>query len=312
MRILRRKGIKFYFVLSLDVTFMKTLQSTLEEELQNCLGTNTHVQRLIPLSGGDVNDVFKMETTEGNYCVKINDDVNATEMFEKEAKGLKELKRSSFRIPKVITTGQFEEYAFLIIEYIESGTPNERFWQTFAENLANLHSISKEHFGLNQNNFIGTLRQTNTSTASWKEFFYKERIKPMVQLGIEQGLLCKSDIEALEKVKCVINTLYGDVTPSLLHGDLWSGNYMVDDKGNPVLIDPAVYYGHPDMDLAMTKLFGGFDNKLYLHYNELRPLGDNLEERIKVSKLYPILVHVNLFGGHYVQQYREMVNRLTV
>ena len=296
--------------LSLDVTFMKTLQGVFEEELKKVLGNDLHVERMIPLSGGDINEVFKLETNKASFCVKLNDAILYPEMFEKEARGLDQLRQSSFRVPMVITSGNYNEYAFLILEYIESKAPSEHFWKQFAENLADLHSIHGEAFGWKEDNYIGTLVQTNRNNISWAQFLFNERLKPMVKKAVEKGLMNSQDLFYLEKIHSLTDELYGSSRSSLIHGDLWSGNYMSDEKGAPVLIDPAVYFGHPDMDIAMTKLFGGFDDSLYTYYSDIIPQDKNWEIRSKFCKLYPLIVHVNLFGGYYVQQYRDLVQRL--
>ena len=296
--------------ISLDITFMKSLQDIFEEELKLVLGSNIHVERMIPISGGDINEVFKLETNKANFCVKLNDAFLYPGMFEKEAHGLRELNKSSFRVPEVITIGSYNEYAFLILEYIETRPPDVDFWNVFAENLANLHSIHGDGFGWEENNYIGTLIQSNVKNSSWSKFFSKERLLPMVKEAVEKGLMNTQDLFYLEKINTLTDELYGSSQSSLIHGDLWSGNFMSDENGKPVLIDPAVYFGHPDMDIAMTKLFGGFDESLYMRYNEIMPQDQNWEIRTKLCKLYPLLVHVNLFGGYYVQQYRELVQRL--
>lgn len=296
--------------LSLDITFMKSLQGEFEERLKATHGNDLHVERMIPLSGGDINEVFKLETNKDNFCIKLNDAVLYPEMFEKEAKGLQRLNKSSFRVPEVVATGSFNEYAYLILEFIDSRPPHKDFWRQFAENLSDLHAIRNESFGWEENNYIGTLTQSNRNTENWSQFFYQERLYPMVKNAVEKGLMDSQDLFYLEKVRNRTEELYGTSNASLIHGDLWSGNYMSDENGSPVLIDPAVYFGHADMDIAMTKLFGGFDDSLYSYYSELNPQDNNWEERIKLCKLYPLIVHVNLFGGYYVQQYRDLVQRL--
>lgn len=296
--------------LSLDVTFMKTLQGVFEEELKTLLGNDLHVERMIPLSGGDINEVFKLETNKANFCVKLNDSVLYPGMFEKEARGLDQLRKSSFRVPKVICSGSYNEFAYLILEYIESKPPSEDFWKQFAENLANLHSIHNDTFGWKEDNYIGTLVQTNRNNHGWAQFLFKERLSPMVKKGLEKGLMNSQDLFYLEKIHVLTDELYGSSKASLIHGDLWSGNYMSDENGAPVLIDPAVYFGHPDMDIAMTKLFGGFDDSLYNYYSAIIAQDENWDLRTKLCKLYPLIVHVNLFGGYYVQQYRDLIQRL--
>lgn len=296
--------------LNLDVTFMKHIQEVFEETLKSAVGNQLHVERMIPLSGGDINEVFKLETNKGNFCVKINDAFRYPEMFQKEAQGLRILNTSPFRVPEVIAVSTHNEYAYLILEYIESANPAPNFWKDFADKLAGLHSIHSEHFGWNEDNYIGTLHQSNRNHLNWSEFFYAERLVPMVKNAVDKGLMNSQDLFYLEQLKNLTSELYSNSTPSLIHGDLWSGNFMVDENGAPVLIDPAVYYGHPDMDIAMTKLFGGFNDQLYSHYIEIIPQNDQWDTRIKLCKLYPLIVHVNLFGGYYVQQYRELVQRL--
>lgn len=296
--------------LSLDVSFMKSLQEILEDQIRDSLGGNYHVERLIPLSGGDINEVFRIETNKESFCIKLNDALLYPQMFEKEAEGLKTLSRSSFKVPEVITTDSFQEYGFIIMEYIEAGNPGIDFWKKFASSLADLHSITNDQFGWNDNNYIGTLTQINQSHSDWADFLHNSRFIPMVKTGIQKGHLTSQDLFYLEKLNEITKELYKNVRPNLIHGDLWSGNFMVDSHGDPVLIDPAVYYGHSDMDISMTKLFGGFSEELYQYYNEINRQDENWELRIKICKLYPLLVHVNLFGGYYVQQYRDLIQRI--
>jgi fructosamine-3-kinase len=234
-------------------------------------------------------------------------------MFEKEANGLNKLsKKCSLQIPKVIKQGIADDEQYLLLEWIERGIPGKNFWEDFGISLAEMHKKPQAYFGFEEDNFIGSLRQSNASTSSasgtsWGEFYAEERILPLVDKLFVCGHLSKTDKSNAEKLCSKFDFLFPKETPSLLHGDLWSGNFMCAQSGKASIYDPAVYYGHREMDIGMTKLFGGFDKKFYEAYNSFYPMEKGWENRIPLTQLYPLLVHAVLFGGGYIDSSRKII-----
>lgn len=259
------------------------------------------------LHGGDINKIYDLKTSVGNRIIKINQGKNAPDMFEKESKGLNLLRETkSFKIPEVIDYGEIGNSGYLILEKIEIGKKPIDFWETFAEDLAKLHQNSNPRFGLNHDNYIGSLPQYNQNTATNSaKFFINNRLEPQFQLADKNGFSFKEK----EKLFKYIETNFPNEKPALIHGDLWNGNYLVDTTGIPVLIDPAVAYASREMDLAMMKLFGGFPRQFFEMYNEFFPLEKGWEERIEIWQLYYLLVHLNLFGSGYLPQVKQIIDK---
>ena len=179
----------------------------------------------------------------------------------------------------------------------------KNFWENFGRDLSYLHQNSNSLFGLDHDNFIGSLVQKNQYHSTWIDFFIHQRIKPQLLLGNFSSDFLRS----CDKLFVKIEDLFSNEPSSLLHGDLWSGNFLSNNE-RPVLIDPSVYFGCREMDISMTKLFGGFDQRFYDSYNENFPLYEGWEERIDICNLYPLLVHVNLFGGSYYNQTKNIID----
>ncbi|MEO9887568.1 MAG: fructosamine kinase family protein [Balneola sp.] len=260
-------------------------------------------------SGGDINQASIIElSSNDSFFLKWNGSA-PEHMFKSESKGLKMLfdAKTELIIPEVILIGK----DFLLLSLIESCSANSASDFNFGVQLAKLHRNSSENFGLDHDNFIGKLPQRNRTHKSWANFFIQERIEPQIKLGIDSGKFLDSLDNKIEKLASVVEKLFPDEPPALLHGDLWSGNYMYTTNGIASIYDPAVYYGHREMDLAMTKLFGGFSKDFYEGYDSEYPLEDGFEERIQLCNLYPILVHANLFGGGYVNQAIGIMDRFS-
>ncbi len=229
-------------------------------------------------------------------------------MFEDEATGLKLLRHESeFTIPEVFGIVNLDGDSFFFMEMIEPATAKPSFWIDFGTNLAEMHEHTHSAFGLDTDNYIGSLAQSNTQGESWIEFFAEQRLRPLIKQAVDIGFLESSDLLSFDKLERSLNDFFPEERPSLLHGDLWSGNYLVGKEGEPVLIDPAVYYGHRYMDLGMMKLFGGFDSRAMESYNEKYLLESNWSEGIEIANLYPLLVHVVLFGGGYLGSVRSIL-----
>ena len=279
-------------------------------ELASFLGNQITILSISPLSGGGINNVYKVKTDHGVFCVKQNNKDRFPEMLKKEALGLKNLdEKSQFRIPNVIGTFEDEVHQYLVLEFLESGNPAGAFWEEFGKKLAHLHKVKSDQFGWRTDNYIGSLPQSNKMTLTWNEFYAEERILPQLKHAFDTGHIDQSVIRLGERLCNRLEKLFPKELPSLLHGDLWSGNYMIDTNGTPVLIDPAIYFGHREMDLGMMQLFGGFSEELFTAYNDSYPLENNWQSRISLTQLYPLLVHVNLFGGGYVQSVASVIQK---
>ncbi|TAK43120.1 MAG: ketosamine-3-kinase [Saprospiraceae bacterium] len=261
-------------------------------------------------SGGDINQACLLETTRGKFFLKMNTGTAAGRMFATEAKGLQLLAKSgALRVPEVIGLGQNAGHAFLLLEYLEPGYRPPGFWEEFGAALAALHRSSAPRFGLDQDNFIGSLPQSNARHDNWPSFFTSERLQPQVVLALHGQQLITADAQNFERLYKKLPEICPEEPPALIHGDLWSGNFMCDTHGNPVLFDPAVSYSHREMDLAMSRLFGGFDRQFYRSYEEAWPLAPGFGQRLPVYQLYYLLVHVNLFGGSYAGSVRSILQQ---
>ncbi len=281
------------------------LPDALHREIETVLRENTFlhhtINRVLPVGGGCINDAHVVATDKGRFFVKYNHARRYPGMFEAEARGLEVLKNAGeLSVPEVIGTGQADDQAFLILEYIDSRPQEKNFWENFGRGLARLHKHSNQHFGLNHSNYIGSLPQRNAFSESWTDFFIKERIRPQLQLSRESGKTDKELEKKFERLFARLGEFFPAEPPALLHGDLWSGNYMTGSQGQAVIIDPAIYYGHRYMDLGMSKLFGGFAPEFYRAYHDEYPLDPNWQQGIEIANLYPLMVHVNLFGGGYL------------
>ncbi len=258
------------------------------------------------LTGGDINDVYLLQTTPKNYVVKINNADRFPKMFETEKAGLELLATTNtFRIPEVITQGEIDNTSYLLLEYIQPGNKTADFWNEFGTKLARLHRHTTDLYGWKHNNYIGSLFQSNAFTIKASDFYTEERLRPQINLARQKGHLTEDLTHFFKTVSDIIP----NEPPALIHGDLWNGNYMVDENGLPVLIDPSVSYSHREMDLAMMQLFGGFPSEVFSEYQEEFSLESGWKERVTLWQLYYLLVHLNLFGAGYLGQVRAAISR---
>lgn len=259
----------------------------------------------VNVSGGCINETLIVITeSQKKYFIKTNEN-HPDDMFLKEAHGLSEISTSkTIRVPKVISV----EKDFIIIEAIPSAKQNTTFWKDFGRAFAQMHKFSGISFGFYENNYIGSNPQINipdlNEKNNWINFYFNKRLLFQFKL-VEKNGYSDDNFRKLfslleNKIEQILNSKNNP--PSLLHGDLWNGNFIVDENGSACLIDPAVYYGHREADLAMTKFFGGFSKEFYDSYNEIFPLEDGYEYRENVYKLYHVLNHINLFGISYFSQ----------
>ena len=286
---------------------IKTIQLT--AEIKEILYENTRekVISVEALSGGDINYVYKCKLENQTVVIKINDKDLYPEMFEKEKLGLRLLSNSSFVIPKVLSVGQKNQKAYIIMEYISKAKSFN--WELFGRNLAFLHKKNNNTFGLNHDNYIGSLLQINKSKDSWVDFYMENRILYLIEKATNKGLINYESSKKVESLSKKIESIVPKKKPSLLHGDLWSGNLISDLEGNPTLIDPAVYFGHSDIDWAMLHLFGNPPNHAIDSYNEIIPIDYNWKDSLEIHQLYPLLVHLILFGRGYYESVMKIIKK---
>ena len=262
------------------------------------------------LSGGCINIAVKLETTAGNFFVKFSERPEASAMFAAEARGLALLASTgTLRIPEVIAQGQKAGRGYLLLEYLPPGFRAKNYWATLGQGLAALHGHHQAKFGLDFDNYIGDLVQNNTPSPNGTAFFIERRLQAQAGLAFYNGLIDKALLNRMEQLYPKLADLLPNEPASLLHGDLWSGNVLVDLAGQAGLIDPAVYYGFRETEIAFTQLFGGFDDTFYAAYQEVLPLEQGFADRAGIYNLYPLLVHVNLFGTAYLSGVERVLDR---
>ena len=273
------------------------MTTIIEEIIKIELGIK--IDKITPLSGGSINAAYCVSHSNRNWFIKINDKEKYPGMFEAEAKGLALLKKSDFIIPGIIAYGEHLDYSYLILDFIDTLSEQQMNWPLFGKNLAKMHQLSNDVFGLDYQNYIGSLEQKNNSAITWEEFYANQRILALSESAFNLGLLSNTEIKSAERLCAKLQDLLPKESPSLLHGDLWQGNLLCNKDSQPVLIDPAVYYGHREMDLAMLFLFGSIPNDSILEYELTYPLEKGWKKRMDIHQLYPLLVHLILFGESY-------------
>lgn len=279
------------------------------DELGKRVRAEIKIQEIHPEYGGCINDSYQLVTNAGKFFLKRNDAAAYPNMLNSEAEGLKLLKKcTDLHVPEVLTFGKHDTQSYIVLEYFEKGTMRKDFWEEFGRALAKIHHHTQSSYGLEFDNYIGALPQRNSPHATWHEFFINERLIPQVRAAAEGAKLKDTTIKKFDTLYTKLPALVPADKPALLHGDLWSGNFMVHSSGSPAIFDPAIYFGHRETDIAMTHLFGGFHNTMWKAYDEQYPLLQGWEQRMDIHNLYPLLVHVNLFGSSYTRQVETILN----
>ena len=284
----------------------KSVESTLSTQCEKPV----EILEKHSVGGGCINEACSLKTNIGNYFIKYNSASAYPGMFEKEAAGLKILAdTNTIEIPEVKVAVTINDYAYLLLQYIETGVSSRNFWNDFGTKLADIHRNTSDYFGLDHDNYIGSLVQKNSYHPDFFSFFISERIEPQLKEARNKGAFSHSETRYFDSLFNTLHNIIPVEKPALIHGDLWNGNYMVTADGSPCLVDPAVYYGHREADIAMTRLFGGFSPDFYGAYNQAWPMEKSWEKRMDVYNLYPLLVHVNLFGGSYARQVLQIIRQ---
>jgi fructosamine-3-kinase len=263
------------------------------------------------VSGGSINSCARFDSDLGPLFVKYGEP-SSLEMFQAEADGLRELTRTgAVRIPGVVAVDELDGMAFLALEWIELRTGVRSSAELLGKGLAAQHRVTRDKFGWYRDNTIGSTPQSNRDSADWVEFLREQRLRPQLELAKSNGAgtELRDSGERLCEQLAHFFTDYRP-SPSLLHGDLWAGNWGSDAYGSPVLFDPAVYFGDREADLAMTRLFGGFGPAFYAAYRSEWPLDAGATSRVPLYNLYHVLNHFNLFGGAYGRQAQGMIQGL--
>ncbi len=289
---------------------MQVPEHLLWEALHELTGGTPRSVSYQPVSGGSINKCFQIRTDAHYFFLKWQDAAAFPDLLKKEARGL-ELLRQHFKgyIPEVLHLDADEQQEVLILEWIHSGKPDEMAFTTLGEQLASMHLQQGSAFGLDHDNYMGALEQQNQACTDFPSFYITRRLEPLIKKAVDTGVLSSNSRRQLERLGRRLPEMVPDEFPSLIHGDLWSGNVMVNNRQEPVLIDPAVAWSHRECDIAMTALFGGFPDAFYSAYQNTYPLVPGWKQRISLFQLYPLLVHALLFGGTYV---RDVQHQLSV
>lgn len=294
--------------------------STLEEAIAVLFGEGLHIVNKRPVRGGDINESYYLSLSDGRIIFMKCNFLKNLPFFEAEVKGLEALRKTgTIGVPKALGFGidKTQKISFLLMEYLEAAPKVSDYWEVFGRELAALHqadshdfTVADSHlpFGFKTDNYIGASVQTNTPKESWLTFFRECRLLPQIKMAKRYFDLkmCKQSIKLLDHLD---SYLAEPEFPSLLHGDLWSGNAVCGPNGKAWVLDPAVYVGHFEAELAMTELFGGFPPSFYGAYHEVNRIGGGYQDRKDLYNLYHLLNHLNLFGASYLDTVQRILNR---
>ena len=288
------------------------VETFLTEALNLVLGPGIVIQEYRFASGGCINQTVSVNANSGHFFVKWNEH-ESIDFFQKEANGLRVLGLTkTVCVPQVYGASEVDGIPFLVLENIDIVNPTSKHWSKLGEELASLHQNRSSEFGFSEDNFIGRLPQKNAFQKAWIDFFIECRLEPQVILALRNGLVDEVYAKKFRSIYRQIKIFFPDEEPSLLHGDLWSGNVICAQDGRPVVIDPAVYFGNREMEIAFTQMFGGFGKEFYQAYNHHYPLLPGFEQRADIHNLYPYWVHVNLFGQSYLSGIDAVMRKLMI
>ena len=263
------------------------------------------------VSGGCINQGYKVKGNgnDRQYFVKLND-VSQVDMFAAEALGLKQMYATqTITVPEPICWGMAANSSYIVLQWLDLGGGNQQSWTEMGRQLATMHREgTSQNFGWERNNTIGSTPQVNSWMDNWADFFAEQRIGYQLKLAKRRGVSFPDTKQVVDAVKAKLAVRQPQ--PSLVHGDLWSGNAAIGQDGTPIIFDPATYYGDRETDIAMTELFGGFPTAFYNGYNEVWQLDSGYRQRKNIYNLYHVLNHFNLFGGGYANQAQRIIQQI--
>ena len=288
-------------------------KNSLEEAIAAVFGNEMQIVSKNPVYGGDINSAFRLTLSDGSLVFMKSNTLKNLSFFEAEAKGLEALRKTeTIGVPNVLGLGTDQNISFLLLEYLEAAPETDRYWEVFGRELAELHRADCRHlaenFGFPEDNYIGATIQKNTIMMNWIDFFRECRLLPQMRMAdryFDSGIrkLCTKLLDHLE------DYLSEPEFPSLIHGDLWSGNAAPGPDGKAWIFDPAAYVGHYEAELAMTELFGRYPEKFYRAYHEIIHIDSSYQDRRNLYNLYHLLNHLNLFGGSYLSSVKQILSR---
>lgn len=292
--------------------------SSLNEAIAIAFGKDVTVENRQTVHGGDANDAYALFLSDGRRAFLKENSIANADFFRAEAEGVASISATNtLRVPHIHAYGIDGNSSFLLMEHIDSARTVKDFWEKLGVGLAMMHKADTEGFvdtglyGLDKDNYIGAGNQINTPKSSWLEFFSECRLRPQFELA--ERYFDLDVIKAANRLMDHVDKfLFEPEKPSLLHGDLWSGNFMADEKGEPMLIDPAVYAGCSEADIAMTELFGGFDRRFYQAYFDAMGEVPGYDDRRDLYNLYHLTNHLNLFGSAYLSAVVRIIKRYDV
>lgn len=282
----------------------------ISEQISECIQQDFICDDIREVKAGESHKAYKISDGKQRFFVKTNEKIHRPN-FEAEAEGLKHFSNTHlFKVPKIICTGVVSDHSFLVLEHIAMTQGNEQSWFHFGQKLAELHKThTQERYGWQQDNFVGLTPQPNLWQKKWGYFFAEQRIGFMLQLLTEKGHISVNIDAVVEAIKHLL--LGHKPTASMLHGDLWQGNTGFFNH-QPVLFDPALYFGDRETDLAMSELFSRFPESFYQGYEDVWPLKADYQYRKPVYQLYHVLNHALLFGGHYLDSAKLTLKNLDI
>lgn len=285
-----------------------SLQSHLESALRSATDSELRITGSTPVSGGCIHAAYRLKSESRDYFLKHNR-ADRLPVFRAEAKALKQIAATeTLRVPQVITVGSFEDHAYLLMEAIDFSSGGNPDWGQLGRKLAQLHRATSGQYGFIEDNWIGANPQPNAWETDWPTFFRERRLRPQFELAARAGIRFQQTEKLLDKIESQLSGHRPKA--SLLHGDLWSGNVGFTEKGEPLVFDPASYYGDRETDIAFSEYFGGFSPDFYEAYTAEWPLDPGYKTRRPLYNLYHVLNHANLFGSSYVSEAQQMIDDL--
>ncbi len=282
----------------------------LQLAVEKVIGRSTQMYSFHHIGGGEINQSYKVITNQGVFFLKVHDLDRYPKMFEKENYALQVLaKTQTVEVTKCVGICVEEGQEFMFLEYIESAPMQANFWSLLGENLASMHTQTSRYFGFQEDNYLGSIIQLNNRISNWGQFYIKNRLLPNVRKANENQFLDAAHLRKFEKYFKIVEVLFPEEEPALVHGNLWKEHVMAGGNGNPVLCNPSAYFGHREMDIALTRSVGTFNKEFYEAYHSTYPLQEDWEVRVDFCLMYYALVNLNTYGIPYLPSVEDKLNK---